>query len=236
MARKKSEKTYVPDARPCDVPDSERCIGTNRDGTRCRDKRYNGTTVCRRHGAKGGRPITHGKYSKRSLALRERMQNAEKDLTLFNQQGRVAFLHALYLESVEEVLTASEQDPAELWAEARGTYTLLKGAIKRGDVESTVSLLDQLEQILSNGRKIEKAEEKARGLANQIAAISKTQYMGARTAAEMISIQEAMVYEASLIREILALDLDERTRVAVAGAITRAGKSAGRGSTLDGAS
>ncbi len=65
---------------------SPRCTATSkRTGKPCQAPAVTGWTVCRFHGARGGRPATHGHYTKEAIAARRALRKLlreERDLTL----------------------------------------------------------------------------------------------------------------------------------------------------------
>lgn len=206
-----------------------RCTArSKRTGERCRQPVCEGKTVCRFHGARGGRPPLHGKYSTVwATRLAARMEAAASDPQLFNQHKRVAFLHGLWEDAVERMLTLSETAPAELWAQAQRALATLKTAIQSGDQKGFKEALAALETALDNGRGIEQAERKACALVTQIAEVSRTQFQGVKTAAEVVTAQELQLFVARCIREFRGVKLDgvrdpERIRQIFAAAIIRA--------------
>jgi len=61
-------------------------------GKRCRCWAVNGSHVCRVHGAKGGRPPTHGLYSKRlKRELHEEIERLRNDPRLYDLEGQIAW-------------------------------------------------------------------------------------------------------------------------------------------------
>ncbi len=54
---------------------SPRCTATSkRSGKPCQAPAVTGWTVCRFHGARGGRPATHGHYTKEAIAGRRALR------------------------------------------------------------------------------------------------------------------------------------------------------------------
>ena len=59
---------------------SPRCTATSkRTGKPCQAPAVTGWTVCRFHGARGGRPATHGHYTKEAIAGRRALRNLLQD-------------------------------------------------------------------------------------------------------------------------------------------------------------
>lgn len=192
------------------------CGAKTRAGTPCRRAAMpNGR--CSKHGGKSpGGKIKHGRYSKKwANQLAAKMEAAEGDVRLFNQQKRTAFLHALWEEAVQEMLTLSDDSPAQMWSLAGKVFANLRKQLQPVIDSLGAKEIDKglknLEAILENGQGVQRAEQKAIALVAQIAEVSRVQYQGMKTSAEIVSAQELDLFRARVIAEIRAID-DERIR------------------------
>ncbi len=114
------------------------------------------------HGARGGRPVVHARYSKflpRRLASRYR-QLASDD-SLLQAQEHLALLETLLSERLAKL---GEESQAELWGQANDAYREARAAMNDGDAAKTMTALGSLGDILKNGLGQAKAESDIRAL------------------------------------------------------------------------
>lgn len=132
-------RTWVPDAKPCSIPDERRCIGTvRRTGRRCGRAAYPGATVCSKHG--GSAPQVKSAADRRRTRS-ELLQQAQSELDaahvsdmgpeehMLSCLDNAALKHKLYdlvierLESDNGGLTGLDGDPT-LVSDRHGTQQM----------------------------------------------------------------------------------------------------------------
>ena len=131
------------------MSEKHKCKGHNKDGSPCKNSPVTGWTVCRMHGKGGGRPVVHGKYSKkvpRWLTGSYKHHIESKDLT--GQHDKLALLNSLIDQRLGEL---GEVENAELWRAAINHFGQLKEALKKEDTEESDKALKSLGDILLNG-------------------------------------------------------------------------------------
>lgn len=154
------------------------------------------------------------------------MQQAELDPQLFNQHKRAAFLQALLSDAIDR-LTEQEVSHSESWHEAVAAFNALKTSICRGDATEIGAAMATLERILTEGDGRVQLENKARALISELGELSKIQYQGMKTAAEVVTLQELQLFMVRLTAELRAIDLHDvpnpdRIRHQLATAVARA--------------
>tara|TARA_R110002020_G_scaffold72355_4_gene186302 strand:+ start:697 stop:1377 length:681 start_codon:yes stop_codon:yes gene_type:complete len=95
MARKPST-TYEPGDEPFRC-----CAKSKQSGNRCKQKVVAGRRVCRYHGGLGGRPPTHGRYSKGLGRFQEAYQENLNDPNLLDLRESLALLDICVRRAVE---------------------------------------------------------------------------------------------------------------------------------------
>lgn len=135
---------------------------SKQSGERCKNHATPGFTVCRFHGARGGRPIIHGRYSKHMVwRLAEKYAKLLEDPGLLKAQEHLALLETLLCERLDKL---GKESQAELWGQALDAYREARGAMNDGDADKTMSSLGTLGNILENGLGQAKAESDIRAL------------------------------------------------------------------------
>lgn len=113
---------------------------------RCGRKKEHGFNVCRYHGAHGGRPVIHGRYSTRLGRLSEAYNAALEDTdALMDVRNTMALLDVRVQRAAE---MAGECDTPEFRARAQ---SLFQRAATSQDPEETGRLLTELGHLLDLG-------------------------------------------------------------------------------------
>ena len=164
---------------------ARQCKATTRDGTRCENPAVTGYNVCRMHGAGGGRPIVHGRYSKlKHVQMRELIDQFEADPDPLNIFPELAASRALFNDFIERYNQFKESLLA--WNASRGEG---ERPTKIMDVSDAASLLEQVTRI---AERIERAEAQN--------AISRRELM--RVMSEMSRIVQAYVADPDTLQKI----------------------------------
>lgn len=139
------------------------CTATSkRTGERCKAQAVTGSSVCRTHGASGGRPIKHGRYSKHlPKRLARNYKALIQDPDLLQAQEHLALLETLLGERLAKLGDTSQ---AELWGQAIDAYRETRSAMSAGKADETMNGLELLGAILENGHGQAKAESDIRAL------------------------------------------------------------------------
>lgn len=118
-----------------------------RDGQRCGNRKVKGREVCRKHGGTNpGRPVKHGRYSKRIPRLladgyAEAIQDAEAMIDL---SETLAVQHAIVARRMERV---DEKDSPEFRKQAVGLFEQMRTASSAEDgIAATKALGEHLRQ------------------------------------------------------------------------------------------
>lgn len=135
---------------------SKRALARGLDGedARCKNEAEPGYTVCYFHGAGGGRPIVHGRYSKSMGKLRQAYETALADPELLNLNEQIAALDAVVQKCQQR---CSELDTPEFRSTAVGLIENAVAASQRGDNEKANTLLAELRRHLNRGAQEDKA-------------------------------------------------------------------------------
>lgn len=97
------------------------CTAHKTNGEPCKAKAMKGFTVCRVHGAKGGRPPKHARYSKCLPSdLRERYEYYKSDPQFLNLLNEIAVARALFDKFVSNFAAGSAMSAEE--AETLGGF------------------------------------------------------------------------------------------------------------------
>lgn len=140
-----------------------RCTATSkRTGKQCGNEAEPNCNVCWRHGARGGRPPVHGRYSKHlPRRLAQSYRQLARDPGLLQAQEHLALLETLLGERLGKL---GETSQAELWGQAIEAYRGARSAMSDGKAAETMSGLELLGNILENGLGQAKAESDIRAL------------------------------------------------------------------------
>ncbi len=119
-----------------------------RSHEQCGGAAVGGRPVCRIHGARAGRPPTHGRYSKVGGRLAEAYGTALQDVTLLDLQEPIALLEAIGQRYMER---AAERDTPEFRKRALVLYTDALECQQKHDAEGMASALGSLGTLLQEG-------------------------------------------------------------------------------------
>lgn len=158
-----------------------KCQGKNRRGKPCKLTAKEGSSVCWRHGANGGRPILHGRFSETLQGrLRASCQSSLNDGSLFDHAQTCALLDSLVKEacaqlaeldcprfrasaleraiSVRELITL-EKDPK---LALRGLIELLERGIAEAAAQERVfRLAERLDARLAEANRLKLSKQNA---------------------------------------------------------------------------
>lgn len=134
-----------------------RCTATSKTtGERCRNAAVTGYTVCRMHGAgspthgrPGGRPITHGRYSKRLPdRLAARYRESQRDPRLLELRDEINLLDARLGELLDHLPTG---ESGLRWRQVQMAFDNMTAVIAGGDAELFRLALDRLSRAVRGG-------------------------------------------------------------------------------------
>lgn len=127
-----------------------KCHAHNRRGEPCGQWAVDGMRVCRMHGAGGGRPIIHGRYSKvlKNSGLVSHYLDAVENRNLFDLKEPIALLEACLQRASER---AAERDTPDFRRRCLELYEDAQQASKAGDTQEFVSKMRDLGQLLREG-------------------------------------------------------------------------------------
>lgn len=127
-----------------------KCHAHNRRGEPCGQWAVDGMRVCRMHGAGGGRPIIHGRYSKvlKNSGLVSHYLDAVENKSLFDLKEPIALLEACLQKASER---AAERDTPDFRRRCLELYEDAQQASKAGDTQEFVSKMRDLGQLLREG-------------------------------------------------------------------------------------
>lgn len=133
-----------------------KCHAHNRRGEPCGQWAVDGARVCRMHGAGGGRPIIHGRYSKvlKKSGLANHYLDAVENRNLFDLKEPIALLEACLQKASER---AAERDTPDFRRRCLELYEDAQQASKAGDTQEFVSKMRDLGQLLRDGVNEDKA-------------------------------------------------------------------------------
>lgn len=123
-----------------------KCQGKNRRGKPCKLTPKTGNSVCWRHGARGGRPIVHGRYSELPERVRARYLASLTDDSLFDHAQTVAALDGLVREAAAR---AADLDTPLFRKLALETLSTARELIADG--KDPIDCLGPLEALLDKG-------------------------------------------------------------------------------------
>ena len=99
------------DLNPLKAEPSRCTAKSKRTGERCKRPPATGWGVCRMHGAGGGRPIVHGRYSKVLKRLRGHYEAARDDENLLDLRPTIAVLDI----RIEDILRRVDDGDDAAW-------------------------------------------------------------------------------------------------------------------------
>jgi len=128
--------SYPTDGQP------NRCTAKSKTAqARCTKTVVPGRAVCRYHGGLGGRPITHGRYSKVLGTLRGAYEESRSDPTLMELRDTLAVLDVIVQKTAERV---GQFDTADFRARALDLYEDASGATDPQEVREKLLALGAL--------------------------------------------------------------------------------------------
>jgi len=152
-------------------PARKKCHAHRRDGNKCTQWAVDGWNVCRMHGAGGGRPIKHGRYSRvlKKSGLASHYDEAVEDRNLFDLKEPIALLEACLQRTTERV---ADRDTPDFRKRCLDLFEAAQQALKDGDSAGMSSNLKVLGQLLRDGvsedRAIDQLSDQADKLARRI--------------------------------------------------------------------
>lgn len=209
-----------PKGEPFITDDGDAICGTHsrrHRGTRCNGCPMENGRCVTCGGKSTGAPLKTGQHSKMWKTWKERMhskiESARTDPTIFNQQKRTAALAAAY-EELEARWLEFDAEPAELWAEAVAAYDRARKHLDAKEFGEAARALDELGQVLRNGRGHDQLFERMEGLATTIAQISRVQHQGLKNAADTLTAREKELFKVRCITEFrgIPLPIDPKER------------------------
>ena len=120
---------------------------SKRTGKQCGQWALEGARVCRMHGAGGGRPVTHGRYSKALGKLAANYEASLNDRSLFDLREPVAALDGVTKRLMAMV---DEHDSPEWRRNVRAKYKAVREALAAG-APSAAQLMEELGELIDRG-------------------------------------------------------------------------------------
>lgn len=127
---------------------AKRCHAhSSRTGEPCKKWAVTGKKVCRSHGAGGGRPVLHGRYSKSLGKLASSYESSLNDRGLFDLREPIAALDGV----TKRLMTmVDEHDSPEWRRNVRSKYKAVREALSSGD-PSAAQLMEELGELIDRG-------------------------------------------------------------------------------------
>lgn len=195
----------------------DRCSSKSKHtGGQCKQSAEPGWKVCRFHGAYGGRPPIHGRYSKalNSTNLSEAYRAAIEDQSLLDLKEPLALLEACLQRTSERVALA---DTPEFRKRAYDKYQEIRDRLRSGDQSSASALLIELGDLLRDGveedRAVSELSVQAERLAKRVEAVWQIRL----TRKQVFNIQQLGV----LIGRVLQIVKEEATPEIAAHIVSR---------------
>jgi hypothetical protein len=217
-----------------DHPATRRCKAhSSRTGKPCKRPPSIGREVCATHGAKGGRPIIHGRYSER---LPDRISKpylaSLSDPSLFDLTQTIAALDALVKVQAARV---EEGDTPLFRSTVLKLWHAYSQAINGGDENEAASALNALQRVLEDGDAVTKAEQdlvlRLEALSKRIEEAWKIR-LAQRNSVNGKDLGELFVSILGIIRDNAPREIADRIVDAISGAMDRLGMIASVESTL----
>ena len=120
---------------------------SKRTGKQCGQWALEGARVCRMHGAGGGRPVTHGRYSKALGKLAANYEASLNDRSLFDLREPIAALDGVTQRLMAMV---DEHDSPEWRRNVRAKYKAVREALSAG-APSAAQLMEELGELIDRG-------------------------------------------------------------------------------------
>ena len=120
---------------------------SKRTGKQCGQWAVEGARVCRMHGAGGGRPVTHGRYSKALGKLAANYEASLNDRSLFDLREPVAALDGVTQRLMAMV---DEHDSPEWRRNVRAKCKAVREALSAG-APSAAQLMEELGELIDRG-------------------------------------------------------------------------------------
>lgn len=147
-----------------------------------------GYEVCRLHGARGGRPITHGRYSLRLGRFREAYESALNDGdALLDLHETIALLDMRVQRAAER---ASEADTPAFRARARELFNQARNAEDPGEVRAKLS---ELGRLLDRGAEEDASLEALTNVAEKLSVRQEKAWSIKLSAAQVINARDLHV-------------------------------------------
>lgn len=196
------------------------CTATSKgSGERCKRLAVTGSTVCRVHGAGGGAPVKHGRYSKHlPKRLATRYRQLVSDRTLIDAQEHLALLETMLSERFAKL---GEISPAEMWRSAIEAYQECRRAMSEGDTDGTIRSLSTLEHVLNNGLGQAQAERDIRDLIQEAVPVRRVELQRLYAEETKVTAKEVQALLAALLDAINRHVSDPDAKRAVSAEIVR---------------
>ncbi|MCW5941082.1 MAG: hypothetical protein KIS66_02550 [Fimbriimonadaceae bacterium] len=197
-----------------------RCTAkSKRSGERCRRHAAPGASVCHMHGAGGGRPLAHGRYSKfLPVRLAADYAAALQDPDLADLEGEIGVVQALVYEAAREL---DEQSGAHLWGLIGQGCDRLERAIADDDADAAIAALAALRNTVARGRSAADKEARLLRLIARKESLALSQAKRLAAAEHSLSAKEANALVAALLASVREVIRDRTQLAAVQKAFVR---------------
>lgn len=172
------------------------------------------------HGARGGRPVVHARYSKflpKNLAGRYRQ--LLKDGSLLEGKEHLALLETLLVERLERLGDGDAH--AALWALATEQLGTVREQMALGDPAGLMKALAALDDTMRNGLDMVEAESSARQLIQESAKVRAVEVRLEYNQQTALSAREAQAFAAAVMHSVNTRVSNESEKRAIAEDIAR---------------
>ena len=189
-----------------------RCIGRNKDGTKCKEKALVTSSYCRHHNSKEMRVRRNGRYGKNiPRNLLQDYEEAVADPGLVGFRDDIALLEA----RINELLGQMEQgESPELWLELRRIWGYFMTAIRNGDADRQKELVPQLNERIISGASKASAWKELTATVDKRRKVVESEQKRLVALQKMMAIEQVMQLQAAtieLLRRVVDKHADRET-------------------------
>jgi hypothetical protein len=194
------------------------CDATRKIGGRCNNPAVRGSEKCRLH---GGRALNSavaptfrtGRYSKMlPHKLRETYEAALADNELLSLRDELALMRARLSELAGRLETG---ESATLWTELTEVYEGMQDAVRNGDVERIISLLDSLGNLVQNGNGNEETWEMIKETLDGTVRINQAEWRRLVDMKQMITAEKAIALVMAVVAAVMRHVRDPHVQSAI---------------------
>lgn len=209
VPKKKSKCTFEDGDQPwrCRARAKQRSAEAG-EPVRCGQPKVEGYEVCRYHGARGGRPIVHGRYSTKLGRLREAFEAAvEDEQGLMDLRQTMALLDVAVQQAAERL---GDKDTPDFRARA---ITLFERARDATDPDEARRFLTELGALLKRGGDEDRALERLSVAAERLATRQEKAWGIKLSAAQAVNARDLMLIMSRIVDVVVEEAPENATRI-----------------------